>query len=77
MQCRFFDAGCTATGSTYAPSAFEIAEYCANARYRVCPFYCMTASDGKFALAGLRLEALPGRDRQKCNEGRICPVRLP
>jgi hypothetical protein len=34
----------------YAPSGFELDEYCRQDRHRMCPFYCKAATDGMFPL---------------------------
>jgi len=60
MSCRLLRAGndivCAAAERPYVPSVFERKEYCFAVRYRLCPFYCMSRTDGVFDLSGLSRE---------------------
>ncbi len=54
MCSKLFPAGnqicCVAGRMLYAPSKFEMEEYCLADRHRLCPLYCMSADDGVFDL---------------------------
>ena len=43
MRCLFLDGrhapNCSAGTKIYAPSSFELQEYCRSDRHKVCPFY--------------------------------------
>ncbi len=45
MKCPFLVGknmySCSASKEVYAPSAFEMEEYCKNTRFKLCPFYYM------------------------------------
>ncbi len=44
---------CTAVKEGYIPSAYELDEYCRQEKYRLCPLYCKSQTEGKFNLGSV------------------------
>lgn len=71
MKCPFlvgkYMYSCSASKEVYAPSAFEMEEYCKNTGFKLCPFYYMRiASDARIVTSSestVGAGRTAGRDR--------------
>jgi hypothetical protein len=52
MRCPFlfgnYTFSCSALKEVYIPSGFELDEYCEEERYKICPYYCKSETEGRF-----------------------------